>query len=302
MKDINTNIFRDLAVLTEAGISIADAARRMHTPQLKLAQWDKLVRALDAGRGFSDALGASGLITRDEQQVIAAAEFAGRLPQGLRQIADSYEMRVRRISRVKAQLYYPMAVLLVGIVVMAILDLVKDPPLAVWWVLLKSFFWAALMVLLTRFIVQSLQKDACAWLKMLYPLANSRWYRQHFELVVGRALLWAGRSGIDFKTALLKVSRLIDVAAIQKKLRQASAYCGQGMALSDSLSKVELPLTTEYKQVSRTGEFSGRWEEATEKYLDQQAQLLQLQIDTLFEWIPRLYYVVVVLVVLQVVF
>ena len=301
-KDTNATIFRDLAVLTEAGISVADAARRIVAPNLNKSVWEGVVRLLERGRTLSVSLGKSGLISRDEQEIISISEFAGRLPQGLRHIAQTYELRNRRVARIKSQLSLPLAVLLIGLVISVILALVNSPHISAFIVIGKSIFLIGIVLIITRFLLKILQKDTFFWLKIFHQFENKNWYQCHFEQVLGSVLVWHIRSGIDFKTAFMKIASLVDYPAINAKLKRTSFYCGQGMAVTESVIRAGLPITKAFLQVSRTGESSGCWEDVIEKYLEQQAILLKVQLDSIFDWIPRVYYLIVIFIVIPMVF
>jgi type II secretory pathway component PulF len=74
LKDPHANIFNDLATLTEAGISILDAARRVAASHLQMKAWSDVITMLERGNKLSLALGKNGLISRYEQEVISVAE------------------------------------------------------------------------------------------------------------------------------------------------------------------------------------------------------------------------------------
>jgi len=301
LKDSNANIFNDLATLTEAGISILDAARRVADSFPKNDAWPKVIQQLARGTRLSLALGKSGLISRYEREVISVAEFAGRVPQGLRSIANSYDKRRQRISRLKSKLYYPFAILVVGIVVAGILQIARNSEVSVFLVFARSLVLLVIAIMITKLILNSLQKDACYWLNKANGYDTNEWYRMQFQQVVFGALLWHNRSGIDFKTGFSRISKLIDNKSIRKKLLIASQYCGQGTSVTNSIRQAKLPITHELMQILMTAEQSGRWEESVNRYLEQNEMLLDLRIDNAFEWAPRIYYGIIVLAVIGVI-
>jgi len=297
LKNTPTALFNDLAMLTEAGIPIKDAARKVSASSPDDPAWAGVIRRLEQGCTLSAAFGKSGLISRYEQEIISIAEFSGRVSEGLRSIARSHDTRRKRVGRLKSRLHYSFAVLLIAIGVSAITNLVKDPDASIIMVTGEALLWIVLATVVTRFLLRLLQKDACFWLKQTRQFESRDWYRKHFQQVIFTVLLWHIKSGIDFKTGFLKISGLIDVPAIRNKLVQASHYCGQGTAVTESSTRAGLPLTREFRQISHSGEHSGRWEDAVQQHLEQQAILLGIQLDTIFEWIPRMYYGVIILVV-----
>lgn len=301
LKDNNENLFDDLATLTEAGISILDAARRVADSHPNQKAWSNVINQLERGNRLSTSLGKNGLVSRFEQEVISVAEFAGRISEGLRNIANSYEKRRLRISRLKSKLYYPFAVLLVGIIVSTILQVSKNPELSKTLILSKSIFWLFIAVTFTNLILNFMKKDACVWLELAKNYTSNEWYRLQFQQVVFGALLWHISSGIDFKTGFVRISKLIDCKPIRKKLLLASNYCGQGMSVNNAIRQAKLPVSYEFLQILMTGEQSGRWEESIKSYLVQNELKLDLKIDSAFEWAPRAYYGLIVLIVIAVI-
>ena len=91
LQDNHSNIFNDLATLCDAGISTFDAARRVAASHGNIKAWSSVITLLERGNTLSLALGKNKLISRYEQEVISVAEYAGRTPEGLRNISNSYD-------------------------------------------------------------------------------------------------------------------------------------------------------------------------------------------------------------------
>lgn len=302
LMDKQANIFNDLATLYEAGISILDAARRVAASYPKINAWSSVIAMLERGHKLSSALGKNGLISRYEQEVISVAEYAGRVSEGLRSISNSYDKRRVRIGRLKSKLYYPFAILLVGIVVSSILAFSKNPEISKLLVISQAFFWLVAAILVTKFILNLMQKDACSWLSFAKQHSSSEWYKMQFQQIVFGALLWHISSGIDFKKGFNRITKLIDAKDVQIKLKMASNFCDQGFAITSAIQQAKLPITREFNQILLTGEQSGRWEYSVKRFLEQNEVLLDQKIDNAFEWAPRIYYGLIVLMVLMVVF
>ncbi len=301
LKDKQANIFNDLATLCEAGISILNAARRVAASHPKIKAWSAVITLLERGNKLSIALGKHGLISRYEQEIISVAEYAGQVPEGLRNISNFYDKRRIRISRLKSKLYYPFAILLVGIIVSAILQISRNPELSKFTVFSQAVFWLIVAILANKVILNLMQKDACTWLSFAKQHSSGEWYKMQFQQVVFGALLWHNKSGIDFKMGFNRISKLIDAKHVQKKLLIASNLCGQGLSVSEAVQKANLPVSYEFQQILNTGEQSGRWEYSVGKFLQQNEILLDQRIDNAFEWAPRLYYGLIVLVVIGVI-
>jgi len=301
-KDKNANVFRDLATLIEAGMPVLDAARKVAVSHQNVQLWSFVIRELEAGRKLNIALSKSKLISSYEQEIISVSEFSGRLSQGLRAIADSYDIRRKRVSKFKSKLYFPFAVLAIAIVVSAIKTLTSGSQEPFFSVISNAMLWLVLSLFLTRMLSNLIQKSTSFWLQLMKNSSQNEWYQMQFQQVVFGALLWQMNSGIDFKAGFLRISKLLAVTSLTKKLKQASAYCGQGLSISQSCIRSKLPITNEFKEVLLTGEQSGQWEHSIEKYLKQQSILLDIKVDSILEWIPRVYYGLIALIAILVIF
>jgi len=305
-EDKNANIFRDLATLIEAGISVLDAAKKVALHHPKISAWPEVIKALASGQTLNKALATNGLISAYEKEIISLSEFSGRLPQGLQTIASAYDIRRKRVSKLKSKLYLPIAILVVAIIVSAILSLAAPSTTGVkvsnFNILLASTFWLALIYLFTQKLMNIISKDSCDWLKTFQLFSRNDWYVAQFQQVVFGALLWQVKSGVDFKMGFIRVSKLLGVSALTKKLKQASRYCEQGLSVTQSSIKSKLPISDEFKQILLTAEQSGQWEYSLEKYQQQQSILLEIKTSSIFDWMPKIYYVFATLTAISVIF
>ncbi|MCF6194882.1 MAG: type II secretion system F family protein [Kangiellaceae bacterium] len=298
---LQPNIFRDLATLCDAGISISDAAKRVAKSHPKIKEWDLVISDLQKGSKLNVSLSKRGLITRYEQEIVSVGEFSGRLVQSLKHISESYDKRRSRIAKLKSKLYMPFAVLTVAIIVSGILKVSQNPEISIVSVIISLVFYSTLALGITKLILHFMQKEANFWLNLVRNYDKSEWYQMQFQQVTFGALLWQLSSGIDFKTGFARIAKLIDSKDIRRKLLAASAACGQGQSVCQSVDKAQLPITPELKQVLITGEKSGQFEEAIGRFLEQNAILLDIMIDNAFEWTPRIYYGLIVLTAISVI-
>jgi len=299
--DKNTNIFRDLATLLEAGISVLDAAKKVAASHPSIQIWRNVISALESGQRLNKSLAESKLICNFEQEIISVSEFSGRLPQGLRSIADSYDKRRSRVSTLKSKLYFPSVAFVIGIIILSI-QTNNNSDSSAFSILANAFFWLALVFILTRTLLVLMKKDACVWLQIVSNFSRSQWYKEQLQQIIFGALLWQIKSGIDFKTGFLRITKLLNNKSINKQLKLASTFCNQGRSVSQSIIQSKLPITSEFKQILLTGEQSGQWEFTLDKYLQQQARLLEIRLNSVCEWVPRIYYALIALFVITVIF
>ncbi len=293
----SNNIFDDLAILHSAGMNSLEAIQTIASLHQEIRVWPTIISRISQGSTLAEALGDCGLISRYEQEVIAVAEFSGRTEQALTWLARAYEKRSRRVSQLKYKLILPFAVLLIGVIVSSILTLIKSPNTSVFPVLGQAIFILASVAILTKIALYFLQKDASNLVANIGSFRHLGLYKHLFEQKVFGALLWNIKSGIDFKTAFIRMSELIDSKVLKKQLVNTSNYCGQGIGVTESIKRAKLPITTEFMQVLNIAEPSGRWQEAVEHYLKHKQEMVDIKIDSAVEWAPRIYYILVVVFV-----
>jgi type II secretory pathway component PulF len=291
-------LFRDLATLISAGLSPKEAITKLAPSNHK--RWTEARQRVSQGKPLATALYQSQLIGRYEKELLDVADHAGRLTEGLALIASDVEKREQRIRRLKSKLYYPIAILLVAIAAHLILQVVNQqrPLLSL---LIENGALIFLTLMLSRWLLGALNTDACRVLDKLAPLSNHSWYRLLFQQIVFGSLAWQVQSGIDFKSAFQRTSRLLNNNRIKQQLLTIAQQCGQGASVSQSLATSDLPISPEFKALLHTAEQSGDWTHAINRALKLQREELELRIDTLFDWVPRIYYALAAIIAITVI-
>lgn len=288
------NLFFDLATLISAGISSLDAARKVYASYPDVGQWSVAIAALEKGSRLSLALNRAQLISQYQTELISVSEDAGRLEQALKRLAQDVDNSSQRQSKLKSQLLYPLAILMVGILVSSILSFVQnpqEPPLVLLLILavkLLLVFW------IFRTILFYSRKGIDFWLSKLDAFQNSTGFQQHFQKLLFEVLYWHTSSGIDPKTSFSRISKLIASPTVKKKLLKASTLCGQGVSISNALRQAKLPLSSEALQIFSAGEHAGDIEGTLKKQLEIFEFETNLALDNLQQWVPKLFYGVVV--------
>ncbi len=293
----SNNIFDDLAILHSAGMNSLEAIQTIASSHLEITVWPSIISKISSGSTLANALGDCGIVNRYEQEIIAVAEFSGRTEQALSWLAKNYEKRLRRVSQLRYKLMLPLAVLLIGIIAFSILTIVKNPEVTVLSVLSQAGIILVIVFVITKVMLYLFQKDIFNFIANSSLLSHINLYKRLFEQVFFTALLWNSKSGIDFKTGFLRISKLVQSKSLKKRLVMTSTYCGQGLSVTKSIQKAELPVTIEFIQVLNIAEASGRWDETVEHYLNQQQAKLDMNIDSVVEWLPRIYYLFIVVFV-----
>jgi general secretion pathway protein F len=123
-------LFADLALLTEAGLTISQALRSMHSTETANEQTvviEKLSQSMSSGTSASTAFGAIKSIPSDSIGLIASGESAGRLPEVFRALASQYDERAKLKSQLLNALGYPLFLLILMVLAILVLTFVLVP-------------------------------------------------------------------------------------------------------------------------------------------------------------------------------
>lgn len=264
------------------------------------AQWSNCIDQVSKGKPLATALFNCKQINRYEREILDVANQAGRLPEGLLHIADQVEQRKQRISRLKVRLFYPFAVLIVGIAVTTLLQAIQNDG-SLMGAISNGLILLIAAGLLTKLFLSLFTMDGCQVLSRFNSLSSQSWYQRLFQHIVFSCLACQIKSGIDFKSGFLRVSRLLDQKALRQQLVKVAQHCGQGNSVSHSLAAADLPISHDFQAILHTAEQSGEWSSAIDRALAIQQQELNQNIEQVFDWAPRVYYALIVVVAISVI-
>jgi general secretion pathway protein F len=132
-KRIDTGrLFADLALLTEAGLTVTQSLRSMRSTETAAAQRQAIADLLDkmsSGKSASISFSSLAAIPADSLGLIGSAENAGRLPDAFRALAVRHEERAKQRSLLFNALGYPVFLLALMLLAILILTFVLVPAL-----------------------------------------------------------------------------------------------------------------------------------------------------------------------------
>lgn len=280
-------VIRELAILLNAGVSLAEAVESIghsHTDSAIGPAFAHVHGKLRGGESFSQGLRSAPLEWPDYlYQLVAAAEQTGKLAQALQSAAAQMEYEQRVSSEMRSALIYPGVLVVSGIAATLLIFIVVVPKFAnilksnkaqvpdiSVWVLTAGMFvrenllWVALAaaaLMMTAAIVMADREYRSRLLQSVSRLpVLGRWL---VETEVGR---WASMLGtlLENRVPILKAMEIAQdgarLVAMRQKLQQALRDVKGGKKLADALAGLEVLNVTGLNLVrvgERTGELAG---------------------------------------------
>lgn len=285
------NDFRTLAELLAAGQAPAEAVTHLSGNKRQSAVWQSCARDLRRGQSVWKTLRSHGLAIRYEAMAIAATEHAGRLPEGLRWLAQRSELRAQRAKRLSGRMLLPLFVTIIAVLAMLALRTTQGRPLVD--SLLSGLGMVALVGGLHWLAVQAVRLEPARYLAPLWSaglLPTFKLARQTFEQQFFTVLGWQLDAGLDAAGALRQLQELYDAASYRRYVEQAREAVERGESLASALEANGLVFSANLAQTLRTGEASGRLASALAHDLRLSAETLDLRIEAWLTWLPRAYY------------
>jgi general secretion pathway protein F len=260
-------LFADLALLTEAGLTISQALRSIHSTEPVAEQKavvEKLLENMSAGSSAAAAFGNIRSIPQDSLGLVASGESAGRLPEVFRALTTQYDERAKLKAQFLNALGYPLFLFALMVLAVWVLTFVlvpaiepifenadRPPPLIVsLWSTLRGWLTGsfavagplALMVLLLASLLPSLRTTLAAMfsrLVMRLPLVGSVIRKTSLARYLSSlALLLA--NGTSMSKALSLAATSVSLASFQQKLLSVRDRVATGERLPTALQHTGL--------------------------------------------------------------
>lgn len=295
---------RALGALLSAGISPAQAAASLRDqediPAPVRRRLESAARLLAEGKSFVEAFGPTGLFQRYELEILRVSEIGGQLPQALVAMADRAEKAQARISTLRARFALPAAVLVIAMLAGTVLGAFRDGPQAV--TVLGNLVTLLTVYVLTRVLMRMVTMDGLAWAGVFWQLGLTRRFavcRRQFEFYWYGLFMAMVEAGVDFQAALNGMIGLIRAPSYQAQARNGYRQLGRGTSLSQALADNGLILTEALRLAVHVGERSGRLTDAIRQHLATQQRSFEVLVQSLDDWLPRAYYLVVLVVAVR---
>lgn len=297
--------WQQLAVMIGAGLSVEKALHTLLKSEPKTSAERKINIALvrvhglvQRGVSLASAVQRAGAMTKFDGMLLQTAEIAGRLPDGLNAIAQRRLKQIQRVDTLSKSLWLPQCVLIIAAFVAVFIRVAGGEGALSSAV--EVGLWLIVIRITTLLFLALLRLDPRIYLSMLWPFSwlrkNSVLFQSSFELIFYSAFLWQVRAGVDVQRATENCQNLLSDQSFQNATINAALSMGDGVGVTDSLGQQGLVLSKRLRMTVSVAEQSGRWEQAIEHELGLQAAIITQSIDAKFKWIPRIYYVIVLLI------
>lgn len=288
--------FGELSTTLNAGVSLVDALKLLQASRKVLLQSriEAIHNSIQQGQAFSKALTKHCDLFADiEIQLIEFAESTGTLSQTLENIAQQYQARLALKEKIQKALTYPIAVMIIGVVITGIMLTCVLPKFATLYQNLN-----AQLPLLTQVLIgisHSLRHNGLTLiitlLALIFVLKYQRimqlrplWYQLRWRLPVFGKLIQLNQhhrwihtlslllnNGIPLLNALKSTQNLIQHQTYQAALNKITQQVMHGMALSQAIEQQHC-FPNDLIQMIRISEQTGTLAQMLQNYSHIQAQ------------------------------
>lgn len=294
-------VLREFAVLVESGMPVLDALRSMSRRHRGLATvLPDILAGIQRGFQLGDVLLIAHAVSRQDAFQLNIAERSGILAEALREIADRHERRNVRQSRLAGRLHLSRFVALVMVGVGMVVEFNAGELLAA--VVAGGFLKLVLVFLLLSLLEKAAGLDASTWLSLAWRWKLvARWRRlqavfEHYFFTIVR---WQLAAGIPARDAVSAAAECLEAEDFRSKAGTAAMDLQAGMSFHDAMLGNDLLFTADLDQVIYSGETAGRLEQSLAQYQELQEVHIGLAIEGLLDWLPRLAYLLVILIALD---
>ncbi len=288
----------ELATLLDAGMPLESALRSLKLPKANKQSINKVFSALRKKQPLSQALGHLLPLSKTDQIKLDIAHHSGQLSQVIRELSAHYQARDSRLKQLKAKLWLSIGTIVVATVAGTMKKSVQAPDTII------SHLLVAVLVLgvvagLTKLLFIGVQRDTAFWLNLTWKLGLPRHGKNlnsAFEYFFFSTVFWQVAAGVDIQSAVNKMKNLIRHDDYNAQVEECQQMFGQGLSMTDAFIHTDLARSHHLRQTLNTAEQSGSYQQSLSSFLTLQKQDLELFLQHLYQWIPRVYYAIAIII------
>ncbi len=298
-------LYHDLGTMLKSGFHLDRGVELLlgQSPSRSARQWlEGLQRGLQEQLGVAEAVQRHAPGTSDlEIGLIEAGERGGRLDEACQHLAEYFELRQRSISKAMGALVYPIILAHLGALFPDISKIMLGGGLsagftgvplrlACLWILLIAIAVSAIM--LSRLAGTSQKADRILNLLPLVGSIRRHWALARFSQVMRTGLL----ASLKVSEALRLAGGATQSAVMKEGAESAAQSVEEGGALSGSL-RVTRAFPFQFNNSVEMAEHAGTLDVEMDRWATAESRLAAMAQDRAAEWLPRIFYVLVVLYV-----
>jgi len=292
--------YQQLAVLVRSGVPIRASLLRLKE-RIAGNEVAVLSEKINAGEGIGEAFTAAGF-SPFECHLVIAGERSAQLDTIFQHLSEYWARELAMRQALPRPLYYPVVVLHLAVLVGAVVELATTS--TSWPVVLVHFIMRMAVLYFTGFVVYTLVR--ASWSS---PVMRRFWLRVPFigsSLRTTYAYRWITVLKLEFSAGVSLYRAIGDAwrASGYMECDRLAEEGEQAMREGTDLSK----LVMRWKQLPRdwidfieTAEISGAFETTFKKLEEEAAGAWTLAQQRMTEWVPKITYFIVLLIVAAVV-
>ncbi len=286
--------FRSLAACSRAGITLDrglyDWAKRL--PRHKRIPFQMTAQQVQAGQTLAHAGLKNGVLQAWEARLLAIASLHGRLDRVLDELASYHEQASDWWKRLRRRLLFPGGILVLGFLALPLPGLITGQ-LSVYTYLLQNLLLAAALLAVRGLLGPQWRRYQFPDMILRYKtLSKPVWQYQRYRFLHQLACLY--NAGVTMLDALPIAASSCDSALLRSRWSMIEAEVRQGSGISEALYRHAALGETGYALVL-SGEVSGRLGEMLDHETRRLGQDVDLWRNGLVDWLPRLAYILVLL-------
>lgn len=302
--DTKAHIYHQLYCMERAGFPAQLAFSHLTTKNPGINQQiQQLQGYLNTGHAIAESGYRAEVFSKTDYHVLHAAEVGGQLELAYRRLSDYYGAKAKRLRQIKNRLYLPAMILIIALFVQPV------PALIIGAINGQQYLWlgvgrlaglAAVISIalrlpfwLTNGFLQFLgMKNGLYLLQCKVPIISA-WITTRqindFLQCLGMML----EAGLPCIQAFPLALETIKNPVLKNRFSPALARLAKGQSLAEALADVrEINRTTVH--IVLTGEQSGKLVDSIRHHTRLEAEKISIEEDLLAEWIPRLFYFLVI--------
>ncbi len=298
-QDHKIQLISHLVTMLAAGITPQDAIVKVKQSDPSFDPYLKPVLShLQSGRALSSSLGKTDLFNRFDLAFLSIYENAGLIIEGLRDIQRRLEKRYKIIHKLKTKLYLATGILVVAILASTGIIVARVSPEAGLLHIAQNTGLLLIILWLINFISIQVKDSTEIAFKLYWRYKNVRdinLIRNIVEIQWYKCLINQMKSGIDIRQSIHRQRNLCDVSSYLDAIDQCEKQIASGTALTPALVSSGLVFSTLLRQNLMVAEQSGSLDTGLEHHLMLVESELEGLLDAYVTWIPRFYYMFMVL-------